>query len=144
MSAAPQIGEILWHDLTVEHASDVKDFYKEVVGWTVSEVPMKGYVDYGMHGMNRASTIQNASAADVEGASSGTGDMVAGVCHARGSNANIPPQWLMYVRVADVDVSVKKAVENGGEVIDGPRPYGDARFAVVKDPAGAVLALYSE
>ncbi|MFB3107254.1 MAG: hypothetical protein ACE1ZA_20350, partial [Pseudomonadales bacterium] len=39
---------------------------------------------------------------------------VAGICHARGSNANLPPQWLIYINVADVDKSVQRCVEMGG------------------------------
>lgn len=129
-------GRIVWHDLTVEHAPEVRDFYSAVVGWTVSEVPMPGYADYGMH--------LPGSESMSEGDAMASGEMVAGVCHARGSNANIPPQWLMYVEVADVDASSQKAIELGGEVIDGPRAYGNGRFAILKDPAGAVIAIHSQ
>lgn len=125
MSSTTPSGQIMWHDLTVANAEDVRDFYADVVGWTVSEVPMDGYADYGMH-----------ETAD--------GEIVAGVCHARGSNASIPPQWLLYVGVADLDLSLQRAVDKGGSVIDGPRAYGTGRFAIVKDPAGAVMGLYSE
>ena len=31
---------------------------------------------------------------------------VAGICHARGSNADVPPQWLVYIVVEDVARSV--------------------------------------
>jgi predicted enzyme related to lactoylglutathione lyase len=66
---------------------------------------------------------------------------VAGVCHARGANANLPAQWLVYVQVEDVEASARRAAELGGAVVDGPRGMGSLRFCVIRDPAGAVLAL---
>jgi hypothetical protein len=65
---------------------------------------------------------------------------VAGVCHARGANANTPPVWLMYIIVADLDASIVQVKGLGGTVIDGPREMG-GRMCVIRDPAGAVCAL---
>lgn len=73
-----------------------------------------------------------------------SGEAVAGVCHARGSNQDLPPQWLVYFTVKDVDVASRRAVELGGEIVDGPRDMCQHRFCVVRDPAGAVAALISQ
>ena len=116
-------GDIVWTDLTVPDATLVKDFYKAVTGWEVKPLSMGEYDDYVME------------------TTEGTG--VAGVCHARGSNANIPPQWLVYVAVEDVEGAAKRCTEMGGKVLDGPRKMGDKDFACIQDPAGAVLALIS-
>jgi predicted enzyme related to lactoylglutathione lyase len=70
------------------------------------------------------------------------GTVVAGVCHARGPNADIPPQWLVYIHVPDVDTAAATAATRGGRVVAGPRAMGHGRFAVIQDPAGAVFALY--
>ena len=120
-----QIGAVTWRDLTVDDAQKVRDFYRRVVGWESSEQDMGGYSDFNMN-------------------LPGTEQTVAGICHARGSNANLPPQWLIYVTVEDVEQSAGRCVELGGEVIDGPRKMGGGRFCVIRDPAGAVAALYSE
>jgi len=72
-----------------------------------------------------------------------SGETIAGVCHARGSNADLPPQWLMYVRVEDSKVSAEKVVELGGEIIQGPRVMAGETYFVIRDPAGAILAIYS-
>jgi predicted enzyme related to lactoylglutathione lyase len=117
-----KIGTVVWRDLTVEDADGVRDFYAEVVGWDVKPHPMGEYDDYEM-------------------VAKGTGETVAGVCHARGSNANVPPQWLVYVLVEDVAQSAAHCEAHGGKVLDGPRPMGEKPFCVVQDPAGAVLAL---
>ena len=129
------IGEIVWRDLTVDDASGVRDFYVDVVGWESVDHPMPApsegeetYNDYVMQ----------------TPPGPGEGDAVTGVCHARGTNAKVPPQWLMYVRVADMDASLEKAKLRGGEVLDGPRSMGNGRMAVVRDPAGAVLGLWAD
>ena len=120
----PQVGTIMWQDLTVQNAEQVRDFYSEVVGWKTSPFDMGGYDDYNMSDPASDKTV-------------------AGICHARGEDANIPPQWLIYITVADVDESVRQCIKLGGKVIDGPRPIGDSTFCVIQDPAGAVAALIS-
>jgi predicted enzyme related to lactoylglutathione lyase len=72
-----------------------------------------------------------------------TGEVVAGICHARGENADLPPVWLLYVRVADVDASVERCLALGGKVLDGPRAVGSSRFCAIQDPAGARIAQIS-
>jgi predicted enzyme related to lactoylglutathione lyase len=123
MSEKKEIGAIGWVDLTVPAASVVRDFYQAVVGWTAEEVDMGGYQDYCMHSPNQ-------------------GKAVAGICHARGKNAHLPAQWLIYITVADADASAARCVELGGQVLAAPRELGSyGRFCVIQDPAGAVAAL---
>jgi uncharacterized protein len=117
------VGRVGWVDLTVENATELRDFYAAVVGWATSEVGTGEYRDYGMH-------------------PAAGGDMVAGICHARGENREIPAQWLVYITVADLDRSMDECRQRGGEVVAGPRSTGNGRFCVVRDPAGAVCALY--
>ena len=69
------------------------------------------------------------------------GNVVAGICHARGSNAGLPPQWLVYIQVASVAASARMCQDLGGKVLDGPRRMGAQDFCVIQDPAGAVAAL---
>ncbi len=115
-------GRIVWHDLTVPNAGEIRDFYAGVAGWESTEYDMGEYADFSM---NQPSG----------------GETVAGICHARGPNANLPAQWLIYIRVADVDASAERCRDLGGTVLDGPREAGEERFCVIRDPAGAVAAL---
>ena len=71
-----------------------------------------------------------------------SGDPAAGICHAKGNNAGMPSQWLIYITVADIVKSVKACRENGGKVIVGPKSMGDAMICVIEDPNGSVAALY--
>ena len=70
------------------------------------------------------------------------GSPTAGVCHARGVNADLPAQWLVYITVADIEASLAKCVELGGKAIREVRDLGEhGRYCVIQDPAGAVAAL---
>lgn len=134
MAKKQQIGEIVWRDLTVKDAPRLRKFYSSVMGWQTSEVPMKdakgAYADYCMN-----------LASPGKGKSKKPGETVAGVCHARGVNKKVPPQWMMYVNVKSVKASIAKAKKLGGKVLDGPRPVGPMVFCIIKDPAGAVIGL---
>jgi hypothetical protein len=124
-SSAP-VGAIGWADLTVGDADGVRDFYAAVVGWAPTPLDMGGYADYVMQ-------------------APGAARPQAGICHARGANAGLPPVWLMYVTVADLAASLAACLARGGTVLAGPRDAGGgASFAVIRDPAGAVLALHQE
>ena len=124
MSDQPTPGSITWRDLTVSNAEEVAEFYAAVAGWKIEPTPMGEYDDYSMMNAN--------------------GECVAGVCHARGPNAGLPPQWLNYITVEDVEASAATVVARGGEILEGPRSVGDGTVCVIKDPAGAVAALYAE
>ncbi|HXH59868.1 MAG TPA: VOC family protein [Fimbriimonadaceae bacterium] len=117
-------GEIVWHDLTVDDAASVRDFYSAVVGWESSDHDMGDYEDYVLQTPGGATSV--------------------GVCHARGTNANVPHMWLMYVRVESVSESVEQCMAFGGDVVDGPRMVGNSKFCIIRDPAGAFLALIEE
>jgi predicted enzyme related to lactoylglutathione lyase len=65
------------------------------------------------------------------------------VCHARGNNADLPPVWLVYLVVEDLEESLVGVREGGGEILAGPKGMGPgSAYAVIRDPAGAAAALY--
>lgn len=113
----------MWMDLTVPDAEQIRDFYAKVVGWQIEAMPMDDYHDYVMK-------------------SPETDTAIAGVCHTRGENAQHPPQWLVYIIVADLAMSLRTCESLGGAVLVGPRESGPSKYAVIQDPAGAVAALY--
>ncbi len=116
-------GIVAWADLTIAGADQIRDFYHAVVGWDPLPIRMGSYNDYQMN-------------------APGTDQPVAGICHARGVNADLPPQWLLYVTVPDIGAAIAACTGRGGSVITGPREMGAyGRFCVIRDPVGAVLAL---
>ena len=121
--ARPATGTIVWQDLTVGPAEEIRDFYQQVIGWEARNHDMGDYNDFDI-------------------LSPGSGEVVTGICHARDTNANVPPAWLLYFAVEDVGASAARCVELGGQVLDGPRDMGGGHFCVIRDPAGAICALY--
>jgi hypothetical protein len=120
------IGRIAWLDLTIPAATETRDFYRQVVGWSVQEVEMEDngeqYADYTMLDAN--------------------GNPAAGVCHARGMNRDLPPVWMLYLPVGDLAESLRRVAEEGGEVVKAVQGEGDAYvYAAVRDPVGVYLAL---
>ena len=124
--AAARVGCISWLDLTVSDASATRDFYRQVVGWSVQDVDMEDaserYADYNMLGDD--------------------GNPAAGVCHARGVNLGLPPIWMIYLPVGDLAESLRRVREGGGKIIkETTGADGGYAYAVVEDPVGATLAL---
>ena len=119
-SARP--GTIGWVDLTGPNAGTLKDFYATVVGWQAESVPVDGHQDY---------------AVGPPGA-----DPVAGICHDLPPNQGLPAQWLIYIHVLDLDAAVRACLDHGGEVLRPAQSEQAPRFAVIRDPVGAVCALY--
>ncbi len=123
MSNSDQVGRVGWIDITVDDASGLRDFYSKVVGWTPDSVSMGDYDDFSM-------------------AMPATGEAVTGICHASGTNADLPSGWLIYIVVADLDSSIAACTENGGKVTVEPRSLAGGRFCVIEDPSGAAAALF--
>ena len=116
-------GRVAWIDLTVDAAEDVRDFYANVVGWRPEPASMGDYDDYNM--------LPSDDEAPV-----------AGICHARGENAGIPAQWMIYVTVPDVAAAAEAVEAHGGRVLRAPKQGG--KSCIIQDPAGAVMTLYQD
>ncbi len=120
---APQRGEFSWHDLAATDAAAALDFYSQTFGWELLDKhdmgPMGFYYVFGRNG------------APVGGAFDRTDDMPGG------------PAWTGYVRVKDLDKTIRKVKSSGGTLLMGPVevPGGDwiAQFA---DPHGASFAAH--
>jgi uncharacterized protein len=124
--AAAPVGRIAWLDLTVPEAPATRDFYRQVVGWSVQDVEMshagERYADYLMLAED--------------------GHPTAGVCHARGVNLGLPPVWMLYLPVGDLAESLRRVEEEGGTIIKATRGKDGAyAHAAIQDPAGVYLAL---
>src|ERR1035441_2836911 len=68
---------------------------------------------------------------------------VAGLCHAKGENVGLPPVWLIYITVDDLDLGIRRCQELGGKLLRPAISMGaSGRFCVIEDPVGAICALY--
>lgn len=123
---ASAVGCIAWLDLTVDDADATRDFYREVIGWSVEDVAMKdagaSYADYDMRADD--------------------GTPAAGICHARGGNRDLPPVWMLYLPVGDLAESLRRVRDEGGTISkDNSGGAGGTAYAVIEDPVGVAFAL---
>jgi predicted enzyme related to lactoylglutathione lyase len=118
-------GTFSWVDLATTDADAAKRFYTNLFGWEAEEMPAGDAGTYTMFRLNGSWVAALYQQPDEQ--------------RARG----VPPNWVSYVTVADVEDAAADAQELGGAVIAEPFDVDDAgRMAVVADPTGAVLALW--
>ncbi len=123
MGEQAPIGSVLWVDLTAPDAEALRGFYTRVVGLRSEPVDMGGDDDF------------KPCSAD--------GTRHAGVCWKRKANAALPTQWLIDFRVADLDASLASCRASVGEELRDATERGrDGRYVAIRDPAGAVAALF--
>ncbi|HKD11953.1 MAG TPA: VOC family protein [Thermoanaerobaculia bacterium] len=115
-------GRIAWFDITTTDLARSKDFYGKLFDWTFNAV----------QGTDRAAEIVAA------GTPIGT---------LRVADGNISAfNGMVYVQVSDLPASCKKAAELGGTIPPGfpfNLPDGAGAIAVVADPAGHPVGMYS-
>jgi len=120
--AAPTAGTFCWNELMTADVEKVKAFYTKLLGWTTREMDM---------GPNGTYTVWVNQGKDVGG------------CMKIGPEMdNVPPHWMSYIAVPDVDASVRTASNLGGKLIVPPTDIPNVgRFAILGDPGGAAISI---
>jgi uncharacterized protein len=112
-------GQFFWYDVMTTDTQAAAKFYGDVVGWGVQKADADGK-EYSIFTVN--------------------GQGVAGLMPIPPEvrDQGVPPAWMGYVAVDDVDAAVEKLKREGGTLHKGPITVsGIIRFAVVSDPQGA-------
>lgn len=116
-------GQFSWADLGTTDAAAAKKFYGPLFGWTFDDTPAGPGMTYSMVKLDgRSVCALYTMGKEMQG---------------------IPPHWLSYVTVDDVDAMAKKVTANGGKLMKEPFDVMEhGRMAVLTDPTGAALALW--
>lgn len=115
-------GTVCWADLSTPDAEKAKQFYTALFGWQMAtgENDPSGYLH-----------IKNGE------------EFIGGIPPAAYRNPQFPPHWMIYFLVSDCDSSAQKAQQLGASLPLPPQSMTNVgRFAIVKDPQGAVFALF--
>lgn len=117
-------GDFVWYELLTTEPLASLDFYQHVLGWTSQRLDgVHGHVMYASSAGPLASATTLPELAKQMGA---------------------PPYWTANVQVASVDEACALAARLGGRVYFGPvQVAGIGRIAVVSDPWGAVLNVFT-
>jgi predicted enzyme related to lactoylglutathione lyase len=108
-------GAVVWNELAARDLDRASEFYRSVFDVEVERTPDLAYARFTVDG--RA----------VAGAYPMTDEVP----------ADIPPHWMTYFGVTDVDEAVARVVELGGIAVGDPTDSPFGRFATVGDPLGA-------
>lgn len=113
-------GALIWNELATRDVDKAKAFYGELLGWRFEPGNEPGYTF--IYNNNR---------------------MNGGIVAMDGAMWNgIPPHWMAYFTVSDIEASVKKVQELGGKISVDISDIPDAgRFSVIHDPQGAILTI---
>jgi predicted enzyme related to lactoylglutathione lyase len=118
-------GTFCWVDLATTDQDAAKAFYAELFGWEYDDRPVGDGAVYSL------ATVGGRQVAAIS------------TMPERMRQAGAPPSWMSYVSVADADATAARARELGAELVVEPFDVLDAgRMAVVRDPQGAVFALW--
>lgn len=116
-------GRFVWAELMTPDPKAAEAFYTKVVGWTTEAFPGSG-MPY---------TVWKAGSQGIGGMMATTDEMKA---------AGVPPHWMIYVGVTDIEAAVGKAQSLGGRVQVKPQEIPNVGvFSVLADPQGAVFAV---
>jgi len=119
-----ETGQFCWVDLAATDAGSAKAFYESLFGWTSYEQPANGGSSTRLQLCDQdVGSIYQLREALLE--------------------HGIPSHWTPYVRVDNVDDSVRRATSLGGTVIAHPFIVsGIARIALILDSVGALIGLW--
>lgn len=111
-------GRFFWRELQCGDLERARAFYGELFGWTVADSDMPGYAIVSQGGQE-----------------------IGGMMRMTDEMKGVPPNWMSYVHVDDVDAVAEAARAHGGAVAVEPRDIPNvARFTVLGDPDGAYLS----
>ena len=118
-------GTFCWVELGTTDGKAAKNFYTQLFGWDYDDLPM---------GPDSVYTMLKLDNKEVGALFELLPDMRA---------QGVPPNWLSYISVANVDESAEKAKAEGATLLKEPFDVMTVgRMAVVQDPTGAVFALW--
>lgn len=123
--AMPRSSEFVWNELATNDVNAAKNFYGKVFGWE--------FIDSKMDGMSY--TIVKKGNKEFGGI----------WAIPKEQQNQIPPHWLPYILVDNIEQTLDKASQNGATVLKPVQKAGNmGLFAIIKDPVGAHVALWQD
>lgn len=124
MSPSAPLGRFVWYELLTTDPAAAKAFYPTFTGWATQA-----------WGDDQSYTLWMNNGAPLAGLMALPDEVKA---------TGAPPHWTGFVQTPDVDDSAEKAAAGGGTILRPPDDIPNVgRFAVIADPQGAVIALYT-
>ena len=117
-------GSFAWVELATTDQAAAKKFYTSLFGWK-----------------EKTSTGAGMTYTEFYAGDAPMGGMME--MNAQMVSMNVPPNWLTYFQVADVDATANQAASLGAKMTVPPMDIPNTgRFSVIQDPQGAMFAIY--
>jgi predicted enzyme related to lactoylglutathione lyase len=116
-------GALTMNELATRDLQGAELFYGHVFGWDFEPLEIEGRVQYGffkLDGRTVASVLPMGDAFPAE----------------------VPPHWVPYFGIDDLDGALELARRLGAQVLAGPNPVPEGRFVALRDPHGAVFSIW--
>jgi predicted enzyme related to lactoylglutathione lyase len=110
-------GALCWNELLTSDLGASAAFYRGLFGWDIAETPGAA----GQHWSIANGEIRN-------------GGLMPAPPEAH-------PAWNLFFAVPDTDAAISRTGELGGGLVAGPMDVPAGRFAVLRDPQGAVFSV---
>ena len=121
IDAFKQHGAFSWSELLVDDVESALNFYTEVIGWEIEEMPMEQGTYYVLK--------------------SG-GEPVGGIMKKPEGSQEMPDFWGTYITVDNVDATLEKVEAAGGKAIYPPMDVpGVGRMCAITDRSGAMVSI---
>ena len=133
-------GALNFNGLSTRDPEAAERFYGAVFGWKILSLPAGPFwllPGYGDH-LEESTPGLRKQVAEM-GGPDGFIDVVAQISPIAADDTDTPAHWTVTFAVDDVEATVAKVRELGGEVVTGPVDAPWVRIAVVKDPQGATF-----
>jgi hypothetical protein len=116
-------GRFIWHDLATSNTDAAASFYTQVTPWKTQAGEFNpNYTMWANDGQPLGGLVPLSDELKARG---------------------VPPHWMPYVRVYDVDACSRQVKALGGQVRMGPHEVPNVgSWSVISDPHGATIGLY--
>jgi predicted enzyme related to lactoylglutathione lyase len=113
-----------WHELMTRDVPAAREFYTELLGWTTEEMDMGEMGKY---------TLFKKGEEQIGGMMAMPDEVP----------QEVPPHWMTYIAVDDIDALANRVNELGGMIHVPPTDIPNiGRFCVIQDPTGGVISLF--
>jgi predicted enzyme related to lactoylglutathione lyase len=119
-------GALCWGEIMTSDTDRALTFYRGLFGWDLSAMEMGSEAGGTYHMLGN-----------------GPEAMTCGMMQITPDMGPVPPSWLAYFMVDDIQATCDRATELDARVLVSPTPIpGGSRFAVIRDPQGAHCGLF--
>jgi predicted enzyme related to lactoylglutathione lyase len=121
-----QPGALTWTELSSTDVSKAIEFYEGLFGWKVEPIDTGDFPPYWSIGHEGGAGGRNGGMRELPEEHQAEG---------------VPSNWMPYFYVSSADEAIATAEATGGARLFGPMEVPNGRFAVLRDPQGAIFGI---